>query len=357
LIFMRIRPDMKSLGSRDRNRLAAGLAAAASVVLVAGCGGAGGPGSAPAMTLQTNPDGTPKLHGEKIRIAVGAAPAVGDARVQLMVNTLNQWGAKASVVNQTGDPAAVRVVLSGDAEIASIAVPGAISSGLKVFGPSQPRLDYDFVGAPGLKAITSLPGKTYGTSNTHGVEALSFSALLSKNKIDPASVTVISSGGAGERVSAMLAGRLDATFVHADAVRTLMDQGFNDLAKMSEAAPELADSFLSSSTRWLDTNPALAIAIDEAWIKAAQTFNTDKNAWVAAATSYSKVDKAEAEANYDALKSADTFPAAKSAFSKDSAVAQEKLAAEVGAIKDAPPADKWLTTDAWDKATAALGVS
>jgi ABC-type nitrate/sulfonate/bicarbonate transport system substrate-binding protein len=327
-----------------------------TAVMVAACGSSPGSSSG-SQTLQTNPDGTPKLNGETIRIALGAAPAVGDTRAQLIVDTLNGWGAKASIVNQTGDPAAVRVTLSGDAEISSIAVSGAINSGLRVFGPSQPRLDYDFIGAPDLKSISDLPGKTYGTSNTHGVEALSLAALLDKNKIDPSSVTVTQAGGAGERVSAMLAGHLDATFVHADAVKKLTDAGFNDLAKMSTTAPQLADSFLATSDRWLQANPALAVAVDEAWIKAAQIFNDDKDAWVAAAMKYSKVTKEDAEANYEALKAADTFPVSKSAFSEQSAVDQENLAKDVGAIDNAPPADKWLTTEPWDKATDAMGIT
>jgi hypothetical protein len=35
---------------------------------------------------------------------------------------------------------------------------------------------------------------------------------------------------------------------------------------------------------------------------------------------------------------------------------QEEFALQVSEINDARPAEKWMTTDAWDKATAALGV-
>jgi hypothetical protein len=67
--------------------------------------------------------------------------------------------------------------------------------------------------------------------------------------------------------------------VHADAVKKVTDAGFNDLAQMSKTAPELADSFLASSDLWLSANPAVAIAVDEVGIKAAQVFNDDKDAW------------------------------------------------------------------------------
>jgi hypothetical protein len=71
----------------------------------------------------------------------------------------------------------------------------------------------------------------------------------------------------------------------------------------------------------------------------------------------SKVDKANAEANYDALKEADMFPVRKSALSEESAVPQENLSKQVGAIDNSPPAEKWLASQAWDKATEALGIN
>jgi ABC-type nitrate/sulfonate/bicarbonate transport system substrate-binding protein len=168
--------------------IAAGLLAACSSSKTA----------APAA-LKSNADGTPNLTGQTIRIAVGAAPDIADTRVELISQILQSWGAKTKIINQTGDPAGVRVVLAGDADLGSFAVTGAINSGLKVFGPSEPRLDYHFIGAPSLKSINDLPGKIYGTSNVHGLEALMFADLLKKNNIDSSKVKVTVSGGASAR--------------------------------------------------------------------------------------------------------------------------------------------------------------
>ena len=82
-------------------------------------------------------------------------PAVEDTKVELMAEVLQGWGANTKIINQTGDPAAIRVILAGDADIGSIAVSSAINSGLTIFGPSQPRLDYHFIGAPSLKSISA----------------------------------------------------------------------------------------------------------------------------------------------------------------------------------------------------------
>src|SRR5581483_3854014 len=114
------------------------------------------------------------------------------------------------------------------------------------------------------------------------------------------------------------------------------------------------DSFIGGSASWVKAHPALAIAVDEAWIKAAQTFNNDKSAWVQATIKYSGGSQSDAEGAYDAAKAANTFPVTASAFSQQSAVAQENLAKQVGAIDSAPDPSKWLDLKPWTAAVTAM---
>lgn len=329
------------------------IAVGAVTLLVAGCGSSSGQSGA-GSALPTATNGAPNLKGVTIRIAVGASPAVEDTKVELMMQVLKGWGADAKIINQTGDPAAIRVILAGDADIGSIAVSSAINSGLTIFGPSQPRLDYHFIGAPSLKSISDLPGHVYGTSNVHGLEALMFADLLAQNKIPASKVTVTLAGGASVRVGAMLTHHIDATFVHQSDIGALIKAGFTDLATMSTTAPDLADSFIGGSPGWVSAHPALAAAVDEAWIAAAKTFNDDEAAWVKAAVSYAGGTQVDATSAYKSLKAANTFPVSATAFSEKSALAQEALAFKVGAIKSSPPASKWLNAVAWSTATAAM---
>jgi ABC-type nitrate/sulfonate/bicarbonate transport system substrate-binding protein len=346
----------KSARARHTPWYVTAIAIGALIPLVVACSSSSahsGAGSA----LPTAANGTPNLKGVTIRIAVGSTPALEDTKVELMAEVLHSWGANAKIINQTGDPAAIRVILAGDADIGSIAVSSAINSGLKIFGPSQPRLDYHFMGAPSLKSVADLPGKIYGTSNVHGLEALMFADLLQRHNIPASKVKVTLAGGASVRVSAMLTHHIDATFVHQSDIGPLVKAGFTDLETMSTAAPELADSFIGGSPSWISAHPALATAVDEAWIKAAQTFNDDKAAWVTAAVKYAGGTEADASSTYDALKTANTFPVSASAFSEQSAVAQENLAASVAAITSKPAASKWLDVTPWTTAIAAMKIS
>jgi ABC-type nitrate/sulfonate/bicarbonate transport system substrate-binding protein len=352
-----------SLGRGARRWAAAATAAVSATLLLGACSsasggtsatsGSGGAGAPP----PTSSNGTPDLKGDTIRIAVGSTPALEDTKLELMAEVLQGWGASTQIINQTGDPAAIRVILAGDADVGAIAVTSAINSGLTIFGPAQPRLDYHFMGAPSLKSISQLPGHVYGTSNTHGLEALMFADLLAKNHIPASKVQVTLAGGASVRVSAMLTHHIDATFVPESDMGPLIQAGFTDLANMSTDAPQLADSFVGASPSWVKAHPALAVAVDEAWIKAAQIFNDSKSQWVAAAVKYAGGTAAAAATTYDALKEADTFPVSASAFSQSSAVAQEQLAKQVGAITSAPPASQWLDMTPWTTAVADMHIS
>lgn len=350
----------RSLDRRSRRWAAAATAAVSATVLLAACSSAGGgtgSASGAGTTLPTSSSGTPDLKGITIRIAVGSTPALEDTKVELMAEVLQGWGASTQIINQTGDPAAIRVILAGDADVGSIAVSSAINSGLTIFGPSQPRLDYHFMGPPSLKSVTDLPGHIYGTSNTHGLEALMFADLMAKYHIPTSKVQVTLSGGSSVRVSAMLTHHIDATFVHQSDIAPLVKAGFTDLASMSTAAPELADSFIGGSPSWVKSHPALAVAVDEAWIKAAQIFNDSESQWVAAAVKYAGGKTTDATSTYQALKAANTFPVSPSAFSQASAVAQEQLAKQVGAITTAPPSSQWLDMTAWNTALDDMHIS
>ncbi len=329
--------------------LLVGAGIAATAALLVGCS------STPAKPVVTAAAGSnhPDLSGKTIDIALGATPATSDTKIALMVQVLQSWGADAKIINQVGDPAAIRAVLSGDAQLGAVAAPSAINSGLTVFGPSQPRLDYHFVGAKDITKVSQMKGKVYGTSNIHGVEALAFAALLDAKKIDPKDVTVKIAGGASVRVTAMIAGQIQGTFVHAQDLKTLTDQGFNDLANMATIAPDVADSFLAASSDWIKQNPDLAKAVDMAWIEAAKVFNSSESKWTTAALAYAGGSKADAQDLYKALKSTNTFPVAASAFSKESAQKQEDQAAAVGAITSSPAIDTWFTETAWDAAVKA----
>lgn len=327
------------------------LAGIAVVVLVAACGGGGG-GSASGTTT-----GTPNLKGATLTFSIGSDPTISDTTAYLVVKQLRAWGATVTLDNLTGDPEAVRTVLSGQADVGFVAVSSIVNAGLIAFGPSAPRVDYFMAGGKNLSNINQLPGHSFAVSNTHGLEALMLKALESKYNIDPTKVNVVISGGAGVRGAALLAGKIDATFVHFDGWITLKANGFNELSAVATDLPQLADSYMATSPAFLKAHPDLAIAIDEAWLKAAHVFETSQADWVAAAQEYTKNAQPDADAiaAWTTLQSAKVWPDDGSGFGSADLQYNQDTGTQTGAITTSGVSlANWSDTTAWKAAVKAV---
>jgi hypothetical protein len=367
---------MASSGHWTRPRVS--VLAVVAAMIVAACGSNAGTtaptigpttaaSQAPASGASVAPSGSPSavatfsppsLTGKTIGIVIGADPQLTDTQFYIIAKTLQSWGATVKITNVTGAPEADRLVLSGGADIANDPMNSVVNAGLMTFGPAQPRVEYFMAGGKNVTSVQGLPGHVFGVSNTKGLEALMLAAEEAHYSIDPKSVTLQISGGASTRATELIAGKIDATFVHFDGWLTLQGQGFNLLATVADDIPQLADGFMDASPTWLQGNADVALAIDEAWIIAAQEFQNDEATWVADEQAYTKgADPTPFVQNaWTILHAANVWPAAASAFSTDTITYNLQLAANTtGALNaSAPPLSAMSTTQYWDQAVKAL---
>ena len=325
------------------------LALALVVLFVAGCGGSAAP---KAFDLSS---ATPNLKGRTIRMVNSAPPDVSDTIIYLTVKKLREWGATVTLDNVQGDPTAVKAVLGGSADIAtrSSTAPD-INSGMVAFGPSQPHVDYFLVTTSSIKTIDQLKGHNFAVSNTGGIEAAMYHAELAAHKINEKDVPLIISGTAAVRVQAMLAGKIDATFSHADGWLTLKEHGLNSVATVAKDVPDLAAGYWSAQASWIQQNPDLAVAVDMAWLWASHIFQTDEKAFIAATQEYTK--NAQPDSYYDAyykiVKAANTWPDDGSGFNDESLTYNETLAFDTKATDKQPAVADWSTTKYWKQAVS-----
>ncbi len=320
-------------------------------ILLASCGG-GTVGKSPGAVTAT-----PNLQGKTIRFANSAPPDITDTIIFSTLEILKSWGADVALQNVQGDPTAVRAVLSGQADVASRPSVGAlVNGGLTAFGVSHPRVDYFLVGAKNITSIDQLPGHKFAVSNTGGIEALMYHSVLAVHKI-PESQVPISIAGAGtasQRVQAMLAGRLDATFVHADGWLELESHGINKLATVAKDVPKLAAGYFAAKPAWIRDNPDLATAIDQAWLKAAHQFQTDKKGWTSMAQQYTKNQSPDThvEEYYKIAKEANFWPDDGTGFSADELQYNVDQAVQGKIITDNKPASlsDWANQTYWKQA-------
>ena len=339
-------------------------------VLLASCGGSGetptasepaateGPADSGAPSASAELSATPDLTGETIRISISAPPQGIDGPIAVMGAVLEEWGAEVDLINQLGQPAAIRVVLSDHADVSNTAATAAMNSGLVVFGALQPRTDWYLVGAPGIESLDDLraEGRVYGGANPGGQVELMWELVQATFDIGDDEVAVRDAGSASARVVAMLEGQIHATFAHIDQWQVLTEQGFTTLLVMAEEFPDLAEAYMGSSIFWLRENPDLAVAINLAYLEASRIFREDPERWIAITTEYSGEDEAAIRELYDVVSAGDLWPITRDAFSLDGCRFSQEAGLLAGIIEDPPPTEDWCIQEYWDEAADLAGL-
>jgi NitT/TauT family transport system substrate-binding protein len=149
-------------------------------------------------------------------------------------------------VHVTGDANAMRVLLSGNADIALVGmlnVLGAIHAGasIRAIHSWQPLGDYSLVLAVGKGTkLADLAGKTFASSGPGGLPDQLPRLIMRKHGIDEATTKFVQVGGHAARLQAVIGGRADATLVNTvTALRGVQDGKVTILTRLSSEFPGL----------------------------------------------------------------------------------------------------------------------
>ncbi len=279
---------------------------------------------------------------------------VGDTVVFATSETLKQWGANVEFQNGNGNTTE-QAVVSGQLDATAGPLTTCLNAGLNVFGNNQVHVDYLFV-SPSYTSVDQLKGKTVGIAQTTAPDAYLLDGALQQAGMTKNDVNIVVTGSNSASVNQVLLGKLDATFVHADALLTLQSNGknFNVIANSAQIQPWNADSYMCAKPDWLTSNAGVAEAIDLAWLHAAKIFDTNKDQWVQYAMQYTQgaTDQATAAGAYDALAKASPWPDDGSGMETDTLQKNFDNAKQQGEIKGQGdrPLSQWANTDIWNQA-------
>jgi ABC-type nitrate/sulfonate/bicarbonate transport system substrate-binding protein len=302
---------MSRLRRGKQSRWAFSSAAILALTLaVCAAGVAGAAGTSSPAALAWNPDGTPNLHGLTIHMGVAAGDFhIADTVTYITVQKLKQWGANADLQLGNGNNTELAVV-SGQLNATAGPMPTCLNAGLDIFGNNQVHVDYVMV-SKNLSSLAQLKGRLIGIATTDSTDNFLLDNALNKVHLTRSDVRIDLTGSSSASVNQMLLGRVDATFIHADALTKVNKAGhFNVLGATADIAPWYADSYFCATAGWLKGNPGTAEALDLAWLSAAKVFDTDPAAWVKYALDYTKHSQTNAEAMdaYNALKQSKAWP-------------------------------------------------
>jgi len=149
-------------------------------------------------------------------------------------------------VHVTGDPNAMRVLLSGNADIGLIGTLNVLASihagaNIRAIHSWQPIGDYSIVLAKGKgTTLADLSGKTFASSGPGGMPDQLPRLIMRKHGIDESTTRFVQVGGHAARLQAVIGGRADATLVNTvTALKGVQDGKVTILTRVSEEFPGL----------------------------------------------------------------------------------------------------------------------
>jgi ABC-type nitrate/sulfonate/bicarbonate transport system substrate-binding protein len=149
-------------------------------------------------------------------------------------------------VHVTGDANAMRVLLSGNADIALVGMLNVLASihagaSIRAIHSWQPIGDYSLVLATGKGTkLADLAGKTFASSGPGGLPDQLPRLIMRKHGIDESSTRFVQVGGHAARLQAVVGGRADATLVNTvTTLKGVQDGKVTILTKLSAEFPGL----------------------------------------------------------------------------------------------------------------------
>ena len=146
----------------------------------------------------------------------------------------------------TGDSNAMRVLLSGNADIALVGTLNVLASmhagaNVRAIHSWQPLGDYNLVLATGKgTALKDLAGKTFATSGPGALPDQLPKLVLRKYGVDESTARFVQVGGHSARLQAVFGGRADATLINTiTAMRGVQDGKVTVLTRISQEFPGL----------------------------------------------------------------------------------------------------------------------
>jgi len=304
---------------RQVSRVAVGLALFGLVLSACGTPTpqSGGPSKSSPTRLAFTAAGTPNLQGLNIPVIDdGPASSVGDANFYDLYLILKRWGATTSYItgaHGTAPPA----VLSGSEVVVNAPIDQDVDAGLTVFGPNMARVDEVLVATNSIHSIGALRGKHISIDDLTSPAATVLVGALKSAGLTEKDVTLVYSGSPGGSVGQLLSGEVQAAIIPSENVPLFSASKWHVLGTGSTLLPTFADSFMAATPAWLLANPAIAEAVDLAWLASARLFNTDPKAWATIAAQYTNNAGTQSYylGQYNILKRIDGWPTELSTFS------------------------------------------
>jgi len=183
---------------------------------------------------------------------------------------LLRGGSIATQALATGDPPLVN--------IGTVVQAGLQGYNLALIAAVQTKYDFIVFARPGITKLEQLKGKKIGITGFGSATHFASSILLQHLKLEPnKDVALIPSGLDPERVAALVAGKIDASFFNSSAAPLARKAGLTELLQIGDLGVEVQGNGLATSRSFIQSHREIVKAAVKGYVEAIHFIYSNKS--------------------------------------------------------------------------------
>ena len=206
--------------------------------------------------LTTGPAGAQTL--KKIRIGY---PSLSFRQSNVWVaketGIFNKYGLEVEPIFLRGGQMATLALVAGDPPIVNIGTviqANLVGSNLVLVAAVENQYDQIVFARPGITKLEQLKGKNFGISGFGSATHYASTILVKHLNFDPKDLVLVPGGPDAERLGALSAGKIDATFFSSSGAPVARKAGFNELLQIADLGVEVQGNGFATSRDYIKSN-------------------------------------------------------------------------------------------------------
>jgi NitT/TauT family transport system substrate-binding protein len=229
-------------------------------------------------------------------------PSISSRQAQLWVakeeGLFRKYGLDVELIFLRGGQVAIQALTGGDPPIVTIGnviIANLQGHDIVLVGSVENSYDQSVFARPGVaNRVEQLKGKRFGISGFGSATHNAALILFKRYNLDPGKdVAFVSTGTGPERLAAMSAGRIDATFFNPSEVPQAVKAGFAEVIQMADIGFEVQGSGLATARSYIKTNRETVKSALKAYIEGIYFAFANKSATVKSLAKYMRTNDAE----------------------------------------------------------------
>ena len=169
----------------------------------------------------------------------------------------NKYGLEVEPIFLRGGQMATLALVAGDPPIVNIGTvvqANLVGSNLVLVAAVETNYDQIVFARPGITKLEQLKGKTFGISGFGSATHYASTILMKHLNFEPKDLVLVPAGPDAERLGALSAGKIDATFFSSSGAPVARKAGFNELLQIADLGVEVQGNGFATSRDYIKSN-------------------------------------------------------------------------------------------------------